>query len=110
MRILLAEDNSSIAKALDFTLKSNGHTVTLTADENPFYQKIVIRDTGHGIDPKDLPHIFDRFYKSRHADENSVGIGLPLAKTIIEKSGGKIKAFSQPDKGTEFVIRFPRNL
>ena len=51
-----------------------------------------------------MPHIFERFYKGRNHDENSVGIGLALAKTIIEKSGGSIYADSKQGEGTKFTI------
>ena len=51
-----------------------------------------------------MPHIFERFYKGRNSDENSVGIGLALAKTIIEKSGGSIYADSEQGKGTKFTV------
>lgn len=49
-------------------------------------------------------HVFERFYKGRNRDENSVGIGLALAKTIIEKSGGSIYADSKQGEGTKFTI------
>ena len=68
--------------------------------------KITISDNGCGIEKNDLPHIFERFYKGKNADENSVGIGLALSKSIIEKCGGDIKVFSEPDVGTTFVIKF----
>ena len=58
------------------------------------------------IDKDDLPHIFERFYKGKNADENSVGIGLSMSKSIIEKCGGYIKVVSAPDKGTTFIIKF----
>lgn len=51
-----------------------------------------------------MPHIFERFYKGRNRDENSVGIGLALAKTIIEKSEGSIYADSKQGEGTKFTI------
>ena len=69
------------------------------------YTEIKIKDYGEGIDPKDIPHIFERFYKGKNASENSIGIGLALAKTIIEKDNGSI--FVESDKtGTEFLIRY----
>ena len=59
-----------------------------------------------GIDEKDLPHIFERFYKGRNSSKDSVGIGLALAKTIIEKSNGSITAISNQGKQTTFTIKY----
>ena len=81
-------------------------SVTLKAESTNFYKKITVSDTGCGMDKKEAKHIFERFYKGKNSDENSVGIGLAMAKTIIEKSGGDIKVFSEPNKGTRFVIKF----
>ena len=68
--------------------------------------RIEIRDNGSGIAEEALPHIFERFYKGKNSSENSVGIGLALAKNIIEKNNGMINCKSELDKGTEFVIKY----
>lgn len=86
-----------------------GGYVRLSAEKTSLCTKITVSDNGNGIDKTDLPHIFERFYKGKNSDENSVGIGLALAKTIIEKNGGFIVAESEPDKGTSFTIRFFSN-
>ena len=83
---------------------NNGGFVRLKAEKTSLCTKITVTDNGCGIDKDDLPHIFDRFYKGRNSDENSVGIGLALAKTIIEKSGGSICTDSKQGKGTKFTI------
>ena len=70
------------------------------------YRQIVIKDNGEGIDEKDLPHIFERFYKGRNSSKDSVGICLALAKTIIEKSNGSITAISKQGKQTTFTIKY----
>ena len=70
------------------------------------YTELKIEDNGTGIDAKDLPHIFERFYKAQNSSDNSVGIGLSLAKNIIEKNNGMISCKSELDKGTEFVIKY----
>ncbi|WP_334137525.1 HAMP domain-containing sensor histidine kinase [Muricomes intestini] len=70
------------------------------------YSSVVIRDNGSGISQKDLPHIFERFYHGENASAESAGIGLALAKTILEKEHGKISAKSREGKGTEFEICF----
>ena len=70
------------------------------------YTKIQIIDEGNGIDKEDIKHIFERFYKGKDSSENSIGIGLALAKTIIEKDNGYISCKSEKGKGTEFIIKY----
>ncbi|HIS18722.1 MAG TPA: sensor histidine kinase, partial [Candidatus Coprovivens excrementavium] len=55
---------------------------------------------------KDLPHIFERFYKAQNSSKDSIGIGLSLAKTIIEKDNGYITVDSVINKGTTFTIKY----
>lgn len=75
-------------------------------EENNLFTKISIKDEGEGVNKEDLRHIFERFYKGRNSSENSVGIGLALAKSIIEKDNGMITCKSEVGKGTEFVIKY----
>ena len=75
-------------------------------EENNFYTKIAIKDEGVGIDKKDVKHIFERFYKGKNSSENSVGIGLALAKSIIEKDNGYIICVSELGRGTTFEIKY----
>lgn len=75
-------------------------------EENNFYTKIAIKDEGVGIDKKDVKHIFERFYKCKNSSENSVGIGLALAKSIIEKDNGYIICASELGRGTTFEIKY----
>ena len=75
-------------------------------EENNFYTKIAIKDEGVGIDKKDVKHIFERFYKGKNSSENSVGIGLALAKSIIEKDNGYIICASELVRGTTFEIKY----
>ena len=81
-------------------------TITIDIDSNKIYKQITIKDNGEGIDEKDLPHIFERFYKGKNASKDSVGIGLALAKTIIEKDNGSIKVDSKKGKQTIFTIKY----
>ena len=83
-----------------------GDTIYIKFKENKLYTQIDIKDSGKGIDKEDLPHIFDRFYKGKNSSKNSIGIGLALSKTIIEKNGGRILVESKLDGGTTFVIRY----
>ncbi|EQB86716.1 signal transduction histidine kinase [Clostridium punense] len=75
--------------------------------ENPVYRRVTIEDQGEGISEEDLPNIFKRFYKAKGAkNTNSVGIGLALAKSIVEAHGGMIEAHSDLGIGTRFIITF----
>lgn len=69
--------------------------------------QIIVKDSGSGIHPEDLHHIFKRFYRSRFSkDTQGIGLGLPLAKTIIEAHNGMIEVDSEPEYGTIFTIHF----
>lgn len=70
------------------------------------YTEIIIEDNGKGIDTKDLKHIFKRFYKGKNSKADSIGIGLSLAKKIIEHDNGFIKVKSKLGEGTKFIIRY----
>ena len=80
--------------------------IYITAENTSLFLKIIIKDEGSGIDKEDLKHIFQRFYKTKNSNENSIGIGLPLAKAIIEQSNGYIKIESEVGKGTSFEIKY----
>ena len=67
---------------------------------------ISIIDNGKGIDKEDIKHIFERFYKGKNSSRDSVGIGLALAKTIIEQNNGTISVESEIGKGTTFIIKY----
>lgn len=84
-------------------------TITISYSDNPIYTEILIKDTGEGIDEKDLPHIFERFYHGT-TNKESIGIGLNMAKSIIEKQNGYIKVESKKGKGTTFIIQFYKNV
>ena len=84
---------------------TSGQEVTISWQQNQIYSIVFVEDHGIGIDKKDLPHIFKRFYKGKNATSESVGIGLALAKTIIEKDNGTIKVESSPQK-TVFQIKY----
>jgi signal transduction histidine kinase len=65
-----------------------------------------VKDTGVGITPDQLPHIFDRFKRFRPEDDISYGLGLPIVKTISNFHGIRIDVYSKPDAGTEFLLTF----
>ena len=80
--------------------------IYINYNQNNMYTELKIEDNGTGIDAKDLPHIFERFYKGKNSSSDSVGIGLALSKSIIESNNGYIQVDSKLNKGTTFTITF----
>lgn len=93
-----------VKNAIEHSMQNS--KIYITVENTSMFLKIKVKDEGKGISKKDRKHIFERFYKSRDSQEGNVGIGLPLAKTIIEQNNGYIKVDSEPDKGTTFEIRY----
>ena len=99
------------AEALGNILKNcmehtpEGGTITVTASETALYTQIEVEDTGTGFDSKDIPHLFERFYRGSNASTNSYGIGLALARTIITSQNGTVMAADGKD-GAKFIIKF----
>ena len=83
----------------------NDSKIDINYEQNNVYSSISIRDYAGGIDKQDLPHIFERFYKGKNASKDSVGIGLALAKTIIENDNGNISVETD-NIGTKFVVKY----
>ena len=88
----------------------NGGEIKITASENLLFSEIVITDDGIGIAKEDLPHIFERFYKSKNAGDKNFGIGLSLTRMIITNQNGVIKAENNAAKGALFTIRFYKGI
>lgn len=80
--------------------------IYINYNQNNMYTELKIEDNGTGIDAKDLPHIFERFYKGKNSSSDSVGIGLVLSKSIIESNNGYIQVDSKLNKGTTFIIKY----
>ena len=80
--------------------------IYIETENTSVFLKIKIRDEGQGISKIDQKHIFERFYKAKNSSENSIGIGLALAKTIIEKNNGYVNVDSEVGKGTTFEIKY----
>lgn len=99
------------AEALGNILKNcmehtpEGGTITVTAQETALYTQIEVEDTGSGFDPKDIPHLFERFYKGSNASQSSYGIGLALARTVITSQNGTVQAMNGTT-GAKFIIKF----
>ena len=99
-----------ISNALRHT-PANG-SITITAQSDRASVTIEVADTGSGIAPEDLPHVFDRFYradKSRARESGGSGLGLTIAKSLVEAHGGVIEAHSEAGRGTAMTMRFPLN-
>ena len=106
-RTWLAEAIGNLVKnALDHT--AQGDRILIRWQQSPCLTQITVEDTGSGIHPEDLYHIFKRFYRSRFSkDTQGVGLGLPLAKSIVEAHQGSIEVHSKLGQGTAFTINFP---
>lgn len=102
----IMEAVSNIVKnALDHTEK--GNSVWIEWGRSASMIQITIKDNGKGIHQEDLHHIFKRFYRSRYSkDTQGIGLGLPLAKLVVEAHGGTIEVDSQIGVGTTFVMNF----
>lgn len=93
-----------IKNAIEHTKENS--KIVMTIEENNVYTQISIKDQGEGISAKDIKHIFERFYKAQNSSEKSFGIGLSLAKSIIEEQNGYIEVESKKGKGTTFKIKY----
>ena len=80
--------------------------IYIKAKNTNMYTELEIRDEGEGIEEEDLKHIFERFYKGKNSGENSFGIGLALAKAILENQNASINCYSVKGEGTTFKIRW----
>ena len=84
----------------------NNKNIEIIVENNKLYTSITIKDNGVGINEHDLKHIFERFYKCENSTSSSVGIGLSLAKSIIEHDEGSISVTSKVGIGTSFIIKY----
>jgi len=87
-----------------------GGVLRVQVNENTLYQEIIIEDTGCGIAPEDLPHIFERFYKGKNSSDKSFGVGLALARGIINTQNGTVKVENKKEGGAKFTLRFYKEL
>jgi signal transduction histidine kinase len=96
-----------LSNALRYTPRGGEVKVGITSSNSGSAQEITIyvQDNGPGIESADLSHIFERFYKS--SDSGGMGLGLSIAKYLVEAHGGKIWADSEPGKGTKISILLP---
>lgn len=97
-----------VSNALRYTLQ--GGRITLAAQQHADGVHLMVQDTGTGIAPADLPYIFDRFYRSddaRETNEGESGLGLAIAKSLVEAHGGTISVTSTLGEGSAFVVTLP---
>lgn len=80
--------------------------LTVSCEKNPLYTEIIVEDGGKGFEKKDIPHLFERFYRGQGAAKDSAGIGLALAKLIVESQDGHILAENSSGGHARFLIRF----
>ena len=80
--------------------------VTVTVQPGDGAARVTVRDNGPGVDAADLPRIFERFYRAKNSASGGLGIGLPLAREIVRRHHGDIRAV-QEDSGTAFVVTLP---
>ncbi len=85
---------------------SPGGVIHCSYAQNSLYTEIRIWDDGEGFAGEDLPHLFERFYRGQNAGEGGIGIGLALAKEIVERQNGTIRAGNRAEGGAFFEIRF----
>ena len=102
---LLIMFENLIINALSFTPPEGNIDITAAAEKD--YVVFTVKDTGVGIPPETLPHIFERFYSERSTDDGS-GLGLYIVKLTVDELNGTIICSSEVNKGTTFVIRLPR--
>ena len=100
-----------VTNAIKYT--PQGGTVSLSLDQDDESVTFTVRDSGIGIAPGDLPHIFERFWRadparSRTGDRPGVGLGLAITKWIAEAHGGSITVQSRPGRGSIFTVRLPK--
>jgi two-component system, OmpR family, sensor kinase len=103
-----------VTNAIKYTPPGGNVTLALEQEEGSGTIVLTVRDTGIGIAPGDLPHIFDRFWRadparSRTGDRPGTGLGLAITKWIAEAHGGSITVQSRPGRGTLFTVRLPRH-
>jgi signal transduction histidine kinase len=94
---------------LDNALKHADGPVTVAADLMERRVTVSVRDSGPGIDPELLPHLFERFSRGRApGDDDGTGLGLAIARALVEAQGGTLTIGSQPGGGSVFSVTLPQ--
>jgi signal transduction histidine kinase len=98
-----------LSNSIAYTPKKGG--IKISASDTDKFISVMVEDTGIGIPKKDLPHIFERFYrtdKSRSRKTGGTGVGLAIVKGLMEAHGGEVFAESEEGKGSKFTCRFAK--
>ncbi len=104
------------AEALENLLKNcvehtpTGGEIRVESAETALFVELTVRDSGPGFDRRDLPRLFERFYRGRNAAAGSAGIGLAFARAVLEAQGASLRAENAPEGGALFRIRFPKGV
>ncbi len=112
--LMIRCDRNWTAEALINLLKNasehtpEGGRIELTAGENPLCAWLRVADSGSGVDPADLPHLFVRFYKGKASAKESIGIGLAMSLSVMRAQNGDIEVESKPGQGAAFTMKFYR--
>lgn len=113
--IKIYADEKWLTEAFENILKNcveysnNNSVIKIECSKNPLHTEIIVSDSGKGINKNEISKIFNRFYKGTNSSGNSFGIGLSLAKSIIESQQGEISVESKENVGTTFTIKIYEN-
>jgi signal transduction histidine kinase len=102
---LLQVFSNLVDNAVKFT--PAGGTITVTAEADNRAVRFCVSDTGSGIPPEDVPHLFDRFWQAKRTDRRGIGLGLSIVKALVEAHGGLMAVESEPGHGTTFRFSVP---
>ncbi len=100
----MAEAFLNVIKNCSEQIGEGGH-IRASCGVTPLYTEITIEDDGRGFSDEDIPRLFQRFYRGKHAAPGSIGIGLALTRAIIEGQGGLIHAENRREGGAKFTVR-----
>lgn len=101
----LGEAFLNVIKNCTEHLEENGE-INIFIEPNPIFTEVKIEDNGSGFSEEDLPYVFKRFYKGKNTNKDSVGIGLSMAKSIIQKHNGEISVENRREGGARFRVKF----
>jgi signal transduction histidine kinase len=102
---LLQVFGNLVGNAVKFT--ATGGTITVAAEELHRTVRFSVSDTGSGIAPENVPHLFDRFWQATRSDRRGIGLGLSIVKALVEAHGGHMAVESTPGHGTTFAFSIP---